>query len=104
MSKKKKKGDSWFGNIFTRKRANRTRKLPMAYIEALATRIHQEQPTKQIIKNTLVSFAEELLAKGYFWRLSDAKFFRDKQAKAFKNDWDAERTKIDDYINNKSDK
>ena len=73
----------------------------MAYIEALATRIHQEQPTRQIIMNTLVGFSEELLAKGYFWRLSDAKFFRDRQEKAFQNDWNKEKTRIDDLINNK---
>jgi hypothetical protein len=101
MSKRKNKANSWFKQIFSRKRANRTRKLPMAYIEALATRIHEEQPSKQIIVNSLAGFAEELLAKGYMWRISDHKFFRAKQEKAFNDYWNQERTKIDDFIHSK---
>jgi hypothetical protein len=106
MSKKKKRkksGDSiWFDKIFNRKRANREHKLPMAYIEALATEIHRTQPTKQIIINSLAGFAETLLTKGYLWSMSDDKFFRDKQEKAFTEAWNQERTKIDDLINNKT--
>lgn len=102
MSKKKKnKVNSWFSRIFTRRRANRAHKLPMAYIEALADKIHREQPTKQIIINTLAEFAETLLTKGYTWCQSDDKFFRSKQEKAFESDWNNQRTLIDDLINSK---
>ena len=103
MSKKKKKNkvNSWFDQIFTRKRANRPLKLPMAYIEALADKLHKEQPTKQIIISTLAGFAEELIAKGYIKHISDAKFFRAKQEKHFEEDWNHQRTLIDDLINTK---
>ena len=74
----------------------------MAYIEALADKLHKEQPTKQIIINTLAGFAEELIAKGYIKHISDAKFFRAKQEKHFEEDWNHQRTLIDDLINNKS--
>jgi N-glycosylase/DNA lyase len=105
MSKKRKKKageNAWFNRIFTRKRANRERKLPLAYIEALSTEIHRTQPTKQIIINSLAGFAETLLTKGYTWCQSDNKFFRTKQERGFNDAWNQERTKIDDLINNKT--
>ena len=104
MSKKKKKNkvNDWFDQIFRRKRANRAHKLPITYIESLSDDFHKNQPTRQIIVNTLAEFAETLLAKGYMWHISDAKFFRAKQEKHFEEDWNHQRTLIDDLINNKS--
>lgn len=87
-----------------RKRANRGHKLPKDYIEALATRIHETNPTKAILINTLSEFAEVLLSKGYSWRLSDSKFFKERQERHFKDSWNREKTKLEDLIYNKNGK
>ena len=91
-------------NMLKRKRANRNHKLPKDYIEALADKIHRTNPTKAILVNTLSEFAEELISKGYSWRISDSKFFKDKKVKHLKEDWDKEITAIEDEMFNKNGK
>jgi hypothetical protein len=105
MSKhKKKKGDEWtifVNKIFSRKRANRSQVIPTDYLLALADKIHRINPTKAIVFNTLKEVYCVTYDNAYQKCLDDNKFFKDKQAKHLKEDWNKMRDSIEDLIHPK---
>ena len=105
MSKKKKKLGEWGGfvnNLLNRKRAKRPVTLPRDYLMAIADDLHRTNPNKEIIYNTLVDLYWHTFDKGYKRRISDARFFREKQEKAFQREWKEQKDLIDDTIHNKN--
>jgi hypothetical protein len=101
MPKKKKKKDEWtifVNSLLNRKRLNRKSTIPTTYLLALADKIHSINPTKVIVYNTLKEVYITAAENTYKRCLSDIKFFRDKQAKHIKDDWNAVKDQIDDLI------
>lgn len=72
--------------------------VPTDYIEAVADSIHQQQPTKEIIANTLSGVYSSAFAKGYGRRMSDDKYFHDKRSQRINTEWNTVKDAIDDYI------
>ena len=97
--------DDWskfIKRLLTRKRSMRKNTIPRDYIEALADRIHQAAPTREILVNTLVDFYSLAFRRGYERRIIDSKLFKEKRDQQIKVAWNKEKDGIDDDIHKKN--
>ena len=103
MSKKKRSKDEWVNfvrKIFSRRRADRSHKLPKDYIMSVADAIWRTNPTREIIYNTLAEFYSVAYEKGFIQRGEAFAWFKAKQEKAFDDDFKEFMTALDDKIHN----
>lgn len=66
------------------------------HLNYVADRILTTSPTREIIFNSLLGIYELAYAEGYQTRLSDSRYFKDKQESRRKESWNAIRDHIDD--------
>ena len=104
MGHKKKHFDPWGQavlKVFSRKRADRKYILPKDYLLSQADKLHRQNPTLQIVYNTLRDVYETAADKFYQRAIADNKFFRDARKRAMKDSFDKEITAIEDRIHGK---
>lgn len=69
------------------KAAARRPKIPTDYIESLADRIHQTQPTKEILVNTINGVWSLAFTRGVSWRMDGERRFREQREADFQKEW-----------------
>lgn len=95
MTKKKK--------VKTNKKSARTPStIPTDYIHSIADRIHQMNPTKEILSNTMKDIYCTAHGRGYQRRIDDDKFFKAKREKRITAEWNKIKTKLDDILHSKT--
>lgn len=78
----------------------KTRKytMPIEYLDMLADRMLTTNPTKKIIFNTLCGIWQKGRNDGYFFRQDEAKKFRDRREATIKEMFDHIKDKVEDEI------
>lgn len=102
MGKKKSPWNKFVSGILKRKRAPREYKLPTAYILGIADSLHRQNPTKEIIYNTLIDMATLIYEKGLQRTRDDMAFFKNKQLKHMEDDFNLFKDSLDDMIHIKN--
>lgn len=108
MSKYKKKRDkssweSFVSRIFTRKREYRPYILPKEYLMSVADQLWKNNPTKEIVYNTLVGVASLMYERGYNRKGDDCKRFKSLQEAHMEAEFKEFQDYLDDYIHNKDE-
>ena len=91
MAKRKKK-----------KRAKYPHVLAVPYLEAVSDNLHQQNPTKQIVFNTLVGVNKEGYNRGYNRKQEEDVRFRQKRSQRLDSEFKLFSTYLDDMIHDKS--
>lgn len=107
MSRKKKPSkDPWVNfvrSIFSRKRADRSIKIPVDYLSAVADQIHKTNPSKQIIFNTIKDVFIVAFEKGWERREEAYRWFRDKRTKRETDAFNEFKDSLDDFIHSNNE-
>ena len=107
MSKRKKSKDEFVNLIrsfWTRKRADRKFTIPTNYLESVADQLWRQNPTKEIVFNTIKDVWVNGAEKGVEWKSNQIRFFKEKQNKAFEVEFNGFKDSVDDLIHEKSNK
>lgn len=84
-----------------RKRAVRT--IVLDRCEDLASKIVSMNPPKEVIYNSLKELAVDCRTEGYMQHVRDAASFRKSKRATIREDWDIQKTAIDDRVHGRKE-
>lgn len=76
-------------------------KIPYDYLLAVSDRLHEINPSKEIVFNTIKSVWRDGYGRGYLRRIDDSNYFQTCRKRHLKESFDDIKDKLDDEIHNK---
>lgn len=75
--------------------------IPVDYYFSVSDKIHQMNPTREIVFNCIKEVGCDSFSRGYLRRIEDSKVFKDRKEQDFNAYWDGLQTFIEDVIHGK---
>lgn len=76
-------------------------KIPYDYLLAVSDRLHEINPSKEIVFNTIKSIWRDGYGRGYLRRIDDSAYLKSQKEKHLKESFDKIKDQLDDEIHNK---